>query len=193
MIAKGVMSSFMKKSVRYFSQANKGNVRAAVVLSGCGVFDGSEITESVAMMIALSRNNCSVEYFAPDMDQFHVIDHVNGNEIDQHRNVLVESARITRGLVRPLSNLKVTDFHAIFFPGGFGAAKNLSTFGQDGKEMTVLEDVQRILEEARENEVNIGMCCISPILAAKVSWSFDEFPRCSARDLMDQELHLPLE
>ena len=145
MIAKGVMTSFMKKSVRYLSQANKGNVRAAVVLSGCGVFDGSEITESVALMVALSRNNCSVEYYAPDMDQFHVIDHVNGYEIDQHRNVLVESARITRGLIRPLSNLKVTDFHAIFFPGGFGAAKNLSTFAQDGKEMTVLEDVQRIL------------------------------------------------
>ena len=41
------------------------------------------------------------------------------------RNVLVESARIARGNISPLSTLSATSYDAVVFPGGFGAAKNL--------------------------------------------------------------------
>jgi enhancing lycopene biosynthesis protein 2 len=41
------------------------------------------------------------------------------------RKVLVESARIARGAISPLSQLIVGHFLAVVLPGGFGAAKNL--------------------------------------------------------------------
>lgn len=153
---------------KHFASSNKTNLRAAVVLSGCGVFDGTEITEAVAMITTLSRNKVSVEYFAPNIDQMHVLDHTTGKEIDQKRNVMIESARITRGSINPIEELKVSNFDAIFFPGGFGAAKNLSTYATEGADMTVNADVKNILEEAVDEKINIGMCCISPIIAARV-------------------------
>lgn len=98
----------MQQQVKNFSKANKGTIRTAVVLSGCGVNDGSEVTETVAMMTTLTRNGCNVQYFAPDKDQLHTIDHTTGEEIAQSRNVMVESARITRGDIKPLSEMKAT-------------------------------------------------------------------------------------
>ena len=131
----------MTYSIRQFSKKHHDTVKAAVVLSGCGVYDGSEITESVATIVSLSRLNCHISFFAPDMNQMHVIDHTTGNEIKQERNVMVESARISRGNIQPLSKLKAKEFNAIFFPGGFGAAKNLSSFATEGAQMKVHDDV----------------------------------------------------
>ena len=167
MFSKSVMRSSFYRSMRFFS-TTPHQPRTAVVLSGCGVYDGAEITEAVAMIVALSKKGAHVDYFAPDMNQYHVINHNTGDEIDQTRNVLIESARITRGDVQDLKELNVKEYEAIFFPGGFGAAKNLSTFALEGSEMKVLEDVILILRKARAYNVNIGMCCISPIIAANV-------------------------
>ncbi|CAI2378253.1 unnamed protein product [Moneuplotes crassus] len=161
------MKSLSLRNKRLFTSSTRG-IRTAVVLSGCGVYDGSEITESVATIVALSKKGVDIDYYAPDMDQFHVLDHTTGEEINQKRNVLVESARITRGNINNLRELDAKNYDAIFFPGGFGAAKNLSTFGQEGAEMGVLPEVANVLREARSNQVNIGMACISPIIAAKV-------------------------
>ena len=117
--------------------------KAAVMLSGSGVYDGSEITEAVALLVGLSRIGASVQCFAPDRDQAHVVDHTSGEDQPDHkRNVLKESARIARGAVTPLSELNAADFDALFVPGGFGAAKNLCDFGFKGSEMTVEEDVK---------------------------------------------------
>ena len=131
----------MIHSIRNFSKKHGEPIKTAVVLSGWGVYDGSEITESVALIVSLSRLKCHISFFAPDMKQMHVIDHTTGNEIKQERNVMIESARISRGSIKPLSDLKVKDFSAIFFPGGFGAAKNLSSFATDGAQMKVHNDV----------------------------------------------------
>lgn len=143
--------------------------KVAVVLSGCGVFDGSEIHEAVSLLLHLSR--ASVEYacFAPDEMQTDVIDHLAGEPVEgEARNVLVESARIARGKIRPLSELDAAAFDAVFFPGGFGAAKNLCSFASDGAECTIHPDVERTLKAFVAAGKPIGMCCIAPVIAARV-------------------------
>ncbi|MFW5753378.1 MAG: isoprenoid biosynthesis glyoxalase ElbB, partial [Marinilabiliaceae bacterium] len=104
------------------------NKKIAVVLSGCGVYDGAEIHESVLTLLAIAKAGAEYEIFAPDMEQRHVVNHLNGEEMEQSRNVLVEAARIARGDIKPLSEFKAGNFDALMFPGGFGAAKNLSSF-----------------------------------------------------------------
>ncbi|XP_069800783.1 glutamine amidotransferase-like class 1 domain-containing protein 3, mitochondrial [Dendropsophus ebraccatus] len=142
--------------------------KVAVVLSGCGVYDGTEIHEASAILVHLSRAGADVKLFAPDIPQMHVIDHSKGEASQESRNVLVESARIARGDITALSQLKAQNHDAVIFPGGFGAAKNLSSFAVDGESCSVLGDVQRVLQDFRQEKKPIGLCCIAPVLAAKV-------------------------
>jgi len=110
-----------------------------------------------------------VQCYAPDIPQMHVIKHNQGAESEgETRNVLVESARISRGNVKPLAELKSGDCDALIIPGGFGAAKNLSNFAVKGADMTVHEDVERVIKEFHAAKKPIGMCCIAPVLAARV-------------------------
>ncbi|KAM3934333.1 glutamine amidotransferase-like class 1 domain-containing protein 3, mitochondrial [Leptodactylus fuscus] len=142
--------------------------KVAVVLSGCGVYDGTEIHEASAILVHLSRAGAEVKMFAPDIPQMHVIDHSKGEASQESRNVLVESARIARGDITALSQLKAQDHDAVIFPGGFGAAKNLSSFAVDGESCCVHDDVQRVLKDFSTAKKPIGLCCIAPVLAAKV-------------------------
>jgi len=153
--------------LRSMSSAAAGQ-KVAVVLSGCGVYDGTEVHEAAAALAALSRHGVATSMYAPDKKQAHVIDHTAGAEMDQERNVLKESARIARGAVAPLSDLKAADFSAVVFPGGFGAAKNLSDFGFKGADMDVDPEVRRVLTEFHGAGKPQALCCIAPILAAKV-------------------------
>jgi enhancing lycopene biosynthesis protein 2 len=144
-------------------------VRAAVVLSGCGVFDGSEIHEAVSVLLHLSRHGAAVQCFAPDKAQMHVVNHATGQpSTGEVRNVLVESARIARGNIKPLAQLRAADFDCVVFPGGFGAAKNLCDFAVRGVDMQVDPDVQRVVKEFHSSGKPVGMCCISPVIGAKV-------------------------
>ena len=112
--------------------------KVALILSGCGVYDGSEVTEVVSCLIHLSRAGVEVSMFAPNVSQMQVIDHTTGEEVkDTTRNVLVESARIARGSIKALDECSADDYDAIIIPGGFGAAKNLSDFAVKGAELTV--------------------------------------------------------
>lgn len=141
----------------------------AVVLSGCGVFDGSEVQEAVGVLFHLSRLGARAECFAPDRDQAEVVNHAQGKpQTGEHRNALVEAARIARGRVRPLSRLKAADFDAVFFPGGFGAAKNLCNFASAGASCGVDPEVARVVREFNAAGKPIGMCCIAPVIAARV-------------------------
>ena len=117
------------------------------MLAGSGVYDGSEITETASMLVALSKHKADVQVFAPNRNQHHVVNHLNGEEQDQTRNIMEESSRIARGNVKPLSELKASDFDALFVPGGFGCAKNFSDFGFKGAEMTVQEDVSAVFKD----------------------------------------------
>eukprot|EP01065_Artemidia_motanka_P024503 TRINITY_DN2929_c0_g1_i1.p2 TRINITY_DN2929_c0_g1~~TRINITY_DN2929_c0_g1_i1.p2 ORF type:complete len:251 (+),score=74.27 TRINITY_DN2929_c0_g1_i1:55-807(+) len=142
--------------------------RIAVILSGCGVYDGSEVQEATFVMAGITRRGASFKCFAPDKPQMHVVDHTKGEEMEPARNVLVESARIARGDVSPLTDLKGADFDAVIFPGGFGAAKNLSSFATQGPELTVDADVAAAINDFRAAGKPLGFCCIAPVIAAKV-------------------------
>lgn len=140
----------------------------AVVLAGCGVYDGAEIHESTLALLAIKQAGADYQCFAPDVDQHHVINHLNGEEMNEKRNVLVESARIARGNIKPLSEYKASDFDALLFPGGFGAAKNLSTVAFDGPNARVNPEVEAALKNTHAIKKPIGAMCISPAFVAKV-------------------------
>jgi len=142
--------------------------KIAVVLSGCGVYDGTEIHEAVLTLYAISRQGALYDCFAPDIPQHHVINHLTGKEMNEKRNVLVESARIARGNISPLSNYNVKDFDAVIFPGGFGAAKNLSDWAFKGAGGRVIPEVETCIKETYKAGKPIGALCISPVLLAKV-------------------------
>lgn len=140
----------------------------AVVLSGCGVYDGSEIHEAVMTLLAIDRQGGSAQCFAPDVGQMHVINHVVGAPSDDARNVLVESARIARGAILPLSQYKPADYDALAFPGGFGVAKNLCTFAVDGPNCTVNPEAEAAIVSTHAANKPIVALCIAPALVAKV-------------------------
>ncbi len=140
----------------------------AIVLSGCGVYDGAEIHESALTMLSIMEEGAAYQCFAPDIQQHHVINHLTGKEMDESRNVLVESARIARGDIKPLSKFKVADFDALIFPGGFGAAKNLSTVAFDGANATVNPEVENTIKQMLAVHKPIGALCISPAVVARV-------------------------
>ncbi|ETO21490.1 hypothetical protein RFI_15715 [Reticulomyxa filosa] len=182
--------------------------KVAVVLSGCGVYDGSEITEAVSTLIALSGRAdyqvfgmCLLQCYhiivcfflkknginrqcvyvlpppffylfmfllAPNENQKEVINHANGQKVNESRNMMVESARIARGKIKSVEELKGKDYDAIIFPGGFGAAKNLSSFAVDGANCRVHPQVERVVKEFHQLSKPLGFCCIAPVLAARL-------------------------
>lgn len=145
------------------------NPRIGVVLSGCGVFDGAEIHESVLTLLALDRANATALICAPDIPQMHVIDHLEG-EIAQGetRNVLVESARIARGAIRDVTTVRADEIDGLMLPGGFGAAKNLCDFATKGAECRVDEGVARLLRDVHRAGKPIAAICIAPAVLARV-------------------------
>ena len=142
--------------------------KIAIVLSGSGVFDGAEIHEATLSMLAVMQQGAEYEIFAPDINQYHVVNHLTGEAMNETRNVLVESARIARGKIKDLKDYRAKDFDALLFPGGFGVAKNLCTFAIDGVDCQVNPDVERAIKETAALKKPIGALCISPVLVAKV-------------------------
>ncbi|GAB2189742.1 isoprenoid biosynthesis glyoxalase ElbB [Sessilibacter sp. MAH1] len=143
--------------------------KVAVVLSGCGVFDGAEIYESVFTLLRLNEAGARIEAFAPDIKQLHVVNHLSGEVAKgETRNVLVEAARIMRGDIQPLSEAKVEDFDALIVPGGFGAAKNLCDFAVNGVGLQVNEEFLAFAKRFHEAGKPIGLICISPVMAAAI-------------------------
>ncbi|WP_321320637.1 isoprenoid biosynthesis glyoxalase ElbB [Labilibaculum sp.] len=140
----------------------------AVVLAGSGVYDGSEIHEATLALYSISKNGGSYQIFAPNINQYHVINHITGKEMPETRNVLVEAARIARGNIKDLKEFSADEFDAILFPGGFGAAKNLCTFAFAGAECEVNPDVASAIKAMHKAKKPIGALCIAPALIAKV-------------------------
>lgn len=142
--------------------------KIAVILSGCGVYDGAEIHESVMAMLAIDKAGASYQCYAPNIEQHHVINHLTGDEMAETRNVLVESARIARGDIKKLSDLKTDDVDALLLPGGFGAAKNLSSFAFDGTDCHINAEVARTISAFHQAGKPIAALCISPVILAKL-------------------------
>lgn len=142
--------------------------KVAVILSGCGVYDGSEIHESVLTLLALARAGADVTCVAPDITQKHVIDHTSGEEmVDEDRSVLTEASRISRGAITALDSIAAADFDAFIYVGGFGAAKNLSSYAFDGPDYDADPGVVDLIQAAHAEGKTQGFMCIAPVLAAR--------------------------
>jgi len=143
--------------------------KVAVVLAGCGVYDGSEINEAVLTLLCLEQQGASYQCFAPDVEQMHVINHLTGEPAEgESRNVLVEAARIARGNIKGLTEAQAGEFDALVVPGGFGAAKNLSDFAVAGAAMQVQPDFLALARAFHAAGKPIGLICIAPVMAAAI-------------------------
>ncbi len=145
---------------------NKKNI--AVILSGSGNQDGSEIHEATLTLWAIHKNGAEYQCYAPDIPQHHVLNHITGKEMDESRNVLIESARIARGNIKNLMEFDQAEHDALVIPGGLGAAKNLSSFALDGTNCEINTDVERAVLQMVQAHKPIGALCIAPVILAKV-------------------------
>lgn len=152
------------------------NKRVAVILSGCGVFDGSEIHESVITLLKINQNGAEYQCFAPDIPQHNVINHATGEEMPESRSVLVEAARLARGHIRNLAECQAADYDALIIPGGFGAARTLSDFALTGADMTIQADVLKTVQAFAKTGKPVGLICIAPAMAGKL---FGNGVRCT--------------
>lgn len=142
--------------------------KVAVILSGAGYLDGSEIHEATLTLLALDRHNAQVHCFAPDIAQEQVLNHATGEPSTETRSVLVESARIARGAIKPLSLAAVDDFDALIIPGGYGAARNLCNFATRGHEMTINPEVEIFARSLHREGKPVGLICIAPVMAPAI-------------------------
>ncbi|MCC6739995.1 MAG: isoprenoid biosynthesis glyoxalase ElbB [Planctomycetia bacterium] len=140
--------------------------KIALILSGCGVQDGSEIHEAVLCLVALQKAGAEIVCCAPDME-FTSVNHLTGKP-GEKRNVLVEAARIARGQIRDIAKVSAKDVDGAVLPGGFGAAKNLCTFATDGPNCRVNEPTAKLLRDLHAAGKPVGAACIAPALLAKV-------------------------
>lgn len=139
----------------------------AVLLSGCGVYDGTEIHEAVLTLFNIDKEGGEYLCISPDANQYHVINHVTGEETGEKRNMLVESARIARGKIKDIKSVSVNDFDALVIPGGFGAAKNLTSWAFKGHESEILPEVKHLILEFVSLGKPIAAFCMGPTVIAK--------------------------
>ncbi|EGQ9712849.1 isoprenoid biosynthesis glyoxalase ElbB [Vibrio alginolyticus] len=185
--------------------------KVAVILSGSGVYDGSEIHEAVLALYAIEKAGATWHCFAPNIDQLHVINHLTGDEMDETRNVLIESARIARGNIGDVAKLNVDEYDALLLPGGFGAAKNLTDFAVSGAECSINTHVAQACRAFANSKKPAGYLCISPVIIPMiyeqgvkgtvgndeaVSIAFNqmggEHTTCPVEDIVFDEKHLVL-
>lgn len=142
-------------------------MKIGVLLHGSGVYDGTEIHESVFSLLAIAEAGHQYQCIAPNVDQHHVVNHLNGEEMNESRNVLVESARIARGDVKDVKDVGSDDFDALVMPGGFGTAKNITKWAFQGPEGPINEEVKRLVNEMVLAGKPIAGLCMSPTTVAK--------------------------
>lgn len=141
--------------------------KIAIVLSGCGNKDGTEITETISLMIALSQYGAKMSYFAPDMEMTPK-NFINNESLEEKRNIKIESARITRGSLFDLKNLQADEFDGLAFPGGYGAALHLSNWADQGSHCEILPSVKKATEDFYRLGKPIAAICIAPVILARV-------------------------
>ena len=142
-------------------------MKIGILLSGCGVYDGAEVQEAILAMLAIEEIGGTVVPISVNKNQHHVINHMTGEEMQEQRNMLIEAARISRGNVRDIATISPADIDAIVIPGGFGSAKNFTTWAFSGPDSEILPEVKLLLV----NMVNVGKpivaLCVSPVVVAK--------------------------
>ena len=142
-------------------------MKIGILLSGCGVYDGAEIQESVLTMLALDEIGAQYICISLDAPQHHVINHITGEEMPESRNMMIEAARIARGAIVNIKDVQPADIDGLVIPGGFGSAKNFTQWAFNGPEGSILPEVKLLLV----NLVNVGKpivgLCVSPVVIAK--------------------------
>src|SRR5699024_7075777 len=152
-------------------------MRVAVLLAGCGVYDGSEIYETPLTLLALDKANAAYQCVAPNIEQAHVINHATGDVVEgENRNVLVEAARLARGEILDLAQADVADYDAVIVPGGFGVAKNLCDFAFKGADMQMNPAVKAFIQGFHQAGKPVGLICIAPTMSAAI---FGDGVRCT--------------
>ncbi len=139
-----------------------------VILAGCGAYDGSEIHEAVLTMLALDKRDVNIKVIAPNINQYHVMNHFTGEEMPEERNILVEAARIARGEIEDIKNVDINNLDAVIIPGGFGVAKNLCDYAFKGSDCTVVPEVLDFVTKIIEYKKPLGAVCIAPMLVSKI-------------------------
>ena len=144
-------------------------MKFALILSGCGQHDGSETHETILTLLSLAQENISWDAFAPNIEQHHVTNHVT-NQVDvmQKRNVLEESARLVRGKIKPLTDMPISAYDAIIFPGGIGAVTNLCDWYEQGSEFSFNSAVRHVIDAAVNTKKPMGFICIAPMMIPKI-------------------------
>ena len=141
-------------------------MKIGVLLSGNGVYDGAEIHEAVLTLLAIEEMGWESVCLSIDRPQHHVINHLTGESMEESRNMLVEAARIARGNIQNISEIQPADIDALVIPGGFGSAKNFSSWAFEGPAGSILPEVKLLLV----NLVNVGKpivaLCVSPVVVA---------------------------
>lgn len=142
-------------------------MQIGILLSGCGVYDGAEIQEAVLSMLAIQEAGHTYQCIGINANQHHVVNHLTGAEMPESRNMLTEAARIARGSITEIQEVKVTDFDALLIPGGFGSAKNLTSWAFDGPQGSILPSVKKLILEFHAAGLPIVALCVSPVVLAK--------------------------
>jgi enhancing lycopene biosynthesis protein 2 len=143
-------------------------MKFAVLLSGCGVYDGAEIQEAVCTLLSIKSRGHDFQCFSLNKKQFHVVNHLSGELAAEERNCLVESARICRGDILDLSKYDAADYDTLVIPGGFGVAKNFFTYAMDGVDCKVDASIEDVVLRTYAAKKPIGAICISPVLLVKI-------------------------
>ena len=150
--------------------------KIAVLLSGCGVYDGSEIYETVLTLLRLDQSGAEYQCIAPNDQMMHVINHQSGEEMAESRNILTEAARLARGNIVDLADADQNDFDGLILPGGFGAAKNLCDFAVKGADMSIRDDVVTFVRSFHQAQKPVGLMCIAPVMVPQI---FGEKAQCT--------------
>lgn len=145
-----------------------GNKKIGLILCGCGHRDGTEIQEATLALLAIDRAGGEAICFAPQGHQTQVFNHLLAQEVPEKRDMLIESARISRGNIRDIREARASKLDALIIPGGRGAASNLSTFLSEGTSCLIHPEFERIVKDMYELKKPIGAICIIPALLARI-------------------------
>lgn len=141
-------------------------MKIGVLLSGCGVYDGAEIQETVFALLAIEELGAEAVCLSVNKNQHHVVNHLTGEEMHESRNMLVEAARIARGAVHDLSTFDVSTLDALVIPGGFGSAKNFTTWAFEGPNGSILPEIKELIQQCISDKKPIAALCVSPVIVA---------------------------
>ena len=142
-------------------------MKIGVLLSGNGVYDGSEIQEAVFTLLSIDEHGAEAICIAPDINQHHVVNHLTGEEMNEKRNVLIESARIARGNITKISDVDINELDGLVIPGGFGAAKNLTKWAFSGPDGEIDSEVKEIIRNVNAQGKPIVALCMGPTVISK--------------------------